>query len=496
MTERPLEFKIFLAIWNRLQGQGTPDLHFQMADWLQRGWQGFSADKGGARLLLQAFRASGKSTITGLFAAWLLYVRADFRILVLAADMMLARKMVRNVKRIIERHPLTAHLKPQRADQWGADRFTVNRSRELRDPSMMARGISANMTGSRADIIICDDVEVPGTCDSADKRAALRERLAEIDFVLVPGGAQLYVGTPHSWFSLYADEPRREIGEVAPFLEGFERLTIPLVDEQGNSAWPERFSADDVARLRQAAGPNKFASQMMLCPVNIAEGRLDPAQFRRYQAEPDFYKEIGLLMLGDRKIVSASAWWDPAFGRAGGDRSVLAIIYTDEHGHYWLHRVIYLPPANEAGGDEAGAQCRAVAAQAKAFFLPSVALEINGLGRFLPGILRRELALARVPCSVREISSRRAKDVRILEALDTVLAARMLHVHESVYAGPFINEVQEWRPGATGQRDDGLDAVAGALALEPVRLARFAPQGRPGWRGTDASYQAQTDFEV
>ena len=65
-----------------------------------------------------------------------------------------------------------------------------------RDPSLLARGITANITGSRADVVICDDVEVPNTCNTPGKREQLRERLAEISYVLVPGGLQLYVGTP------------------------------------------------------------------------------------------------------------------------------------------------------------------------------------------------------------------------------------------------------------------------------------------------------------
>ncbi|HBR68280.1 MAG TPA: hypothetical protein DEA55_02770, partial [Rhodospirillaceae bacterium] len=103
-----------------------------MAAWLEKSWR-----EKRARLLLMAFRSSGKSTIAGLFAAWLLYVNPALRILVLAADFALAKKMVRNVRRILERHPLTADLKPVKAEQWAGDRFTVSRDLELRDPSML-----------------------------------------------------------------------------------------------------------------------------------------------------------------------------------------------------------------------------------------------------------------------------------------------------------------------------------------------------------------------
>ena len=55
-----------------------------------------------------AFRGCGKSTLVGLFCAWRLLRAPDTRILVLAADQALAVKMVAQVRRILERHPLCA----------------------------------------------------------------------------------------------------------------------------------------------------------------------------------------------------------------------------------------------------------------------------------------------------------------------------------------------------------------------------------------------------
>lgn len=97
---------------------------------------------------------------------------------------------------------MTGHLKPERLDQWAADQFTVRRDVELRDPSMLAKGIGANITGLRADLIICDDVEVPRNCDTALKRMDLREKLEELDYILTPQGMQLYIGTPHTFYTI------------------------------------------------------------------------------------------------------------------------------------------------------------------------------------------------------------------------------------------------------------------------------------------------------
>jgi hypothetical protein len=483
---KPVSFADFVWLWTHQQGQAMPLLHLDMARWLEARWEG-----GDRQLLLMAFRGSGKSTLVGLFAAWLLSRNPNLRLLVLAADLALARKMVRNVKRLIERHPITVHLKlkPARADQWSAEQFTINRPAELRDPSMLARGIGANITGSRADIVVCDDVEVPNTCDSAPKRADLRGRLGEIDYILVPGGLQLYVGTPHTYYTLYAEQARREIGESAPFLEGFQRLVLPVLTAQGRSAWPERFPADAIARTRRHTGANKFQSQMMLEPVSLAEGRLDPDRLRPYDGELDYREAQGRAVLGlnGKRLVSASCWWDPAYGaRAdGGDASVIAAVFTDENGAYSLHRIRYLNGAAASDDDQASRQCREVAAFVRDLFLPSVSLEINGLGRFLPGLLRRELAATGVACTVLEVASRQPKHQRIVEAFDAVLAAGALAAHRSVWDTPFIREMRDWRPDSRFKgHDDGLDAVAGCLKAEPVRLGiPSRPARAAGWRG-------------
>jgi len=495
-----VDFPEFVAAWNRNQNLTTPPLHAEICRWLARRWAA-----GDRELLLLAFRDSGKSTLVGLFCAWLLYRNPDLRILVLAADFALARKMARNVKRIIERHPETASLKPPQRDQWAAAQFTVQRAAELRDPSMLARGIGANITGSRADVIVCDDVEVPNTCDTAPKRADLRERLGEIDYVLVPGGLQLFVGTPHTYYSIYAVVPRQEAGETAPFLEGFARLELPLLDERGRSRWPERFTAARIEAIRRRRGPAKFASQMMLRPVNAAEGRLDPDRLRLYDDELAYSEGNGeaRLCLGARQLVSASCWWDPSYGAPdAGDGSVIAALFTDEEGDHWLHRVSYLThdPARVAEVDEATQLCRQVAAFLGRNHLPAVTLETNGLGKFLPGLLRREIAAAGLACAVIPKASSRNKDLRIVDAFDAVLAAGRLHAHRGVWDTPFITEMREWRPGGRTP-DDGLDAVSGCLLSEPVRLSRPAPPPsglrEPGrWRAGAGSFVADTDFSL
>jgi hypothetical protein len=488
-------FRQFVWLWNRGQGQTTPALHLEIAEWLGQRWE-----QGDRRLVLLVFRNAGKSTLVGVFCAWLLLNDPDLRILVLAAEHDLARKMVRNVKRIIERHPLTRPLVPRRADQWAADQFTVCRRLTQRDPSLLARGIGANITGSRADLVICDDVEVPNTCATPNKRAELRQRLREIDYVLIPGGLQLYVGTPHSYYSIYVDQARAEIGEQTPFLGGFQRLCIPLLDAGGESRWPERFPLAQIEGIRRQSGPAKFESQMMLRPRSVEEVRLDPDRLARYDAALDYQQRNGeaTLSIAGRRMVSATGWWDPAYGAPGtGDASVVAAVFVDGDGGYWLHGIRYLnhDPALVGEVDEATQLCRQVARFAEQMQLPSITLETNGLGRFLPALLRRELHGLGLACPVVEHVSHRSKDQRILDAFDPLLAAGMLRAHAGVWATRFIEEMREWRPGRRC-RDDGLDAVSGCLLAEPVRLRRHAPGRRPDWRPGRSVQAAATDFRL
>jgi hypothetical protein len=345
---------------------------------------------------------------------------------------------------------------------------------------MLAAGIGGNITGARAEMIVCDDVEVAGNCDTPAKRAELRERLTEADFVLTPGGSILYVGTPHCTDSLYAD------GEGAP-LVGYRRLVLPLLDAAGRSAWPERFPEEAIAQFQARVGPLAFRRQMLLEPVAEDAARLDPALLIRYAAEPD-YREAngrGVLTLMGTRLVSGGGWWDPAFGRPGtGDSSVVAATYSDAAGRHYLQRLAYVTHDPGAAEDPATQQCRKVAEIARDLLLPVMRVETNGIGGFLPGLLRQEFSRAGVACAVREIASHVPKERRILGALDPVLAARRLSAHDSVFRTRFPQEMAAWRPGEPGQQDDALDALAGCIAAEPVRLPLLPPRGRrPDWQG-------------
>lgn len=188
----------FADSWNNILGYKTPKHHQDMLSFLYDVWQ--SPNHKG---LLMAFRHSGKSSVVGIFAACVLYMHPETRILVLSAHTTLASRMVAHIKNILENHPWCTDLIPTSKKEWAADKLTINRPIGIREPSVVCQGIHGNITGMRADLIICDDVEVPNTSNTPQKREALRERLRELDFILSPNGTMIYIGTPHTVDTIY-----------------------------------------------------------------------------------------------------------------------------------------------------------------------------------------------------------------------------------------------------------------------------------------------------
>lgn len=480
-------FRAFVRAWNDLHGQGTPRLHRNIAAWLERG-----VLRRREGLLLTVFRGGGKSTLVGLLCAWLLWRDPARRILVVAAEQRLARKTVRQVRGVIERHPATPGLKPKRPDQWGADELVVDRPGGARDPSLLARGITGNLTGSRADIVVCDDVEVPNTAANPALREALRERLGELPFILVPGGLLLYVGTPHARDTIYATD---DDGHLA----GFGAFRAAIYDRDRRSRWPQRFSPAHIEKLRQRQGPAQFAGQMLLEPRDVAEVRLNHDAVRTYGHELRWHHvhECAQLWLGDVQVVDVAAAWDPAHGgKARGDGSVLSVVYFAATNDVYVHRVTYLrATADDADGRAELAQmCDAIAGIADDLALPGLVVETNGLGTYAIGALREAFRRKRLPCAIRSVHHRASKAVRIAQAFDGVLSAGLLHVHDSVAHGPFMDELRTWTPDGHG-RDDGLDAVAMCLATARWRIGTpFQRDARPAWRPGATPAEAPHDF--
>lgn len=192
------EYYKFLDEWNKKLNMTTPAHHKQIMRFL------FDVTNNAPRRgLLMSFRHSGKSTVVGVFAACVLTRHPETRILILSAESRLASRMVAHIRDVLENHPMCEGMIPDEKREWASFRLTVNRPVGIREPSVICQGVHGNITGMRADLVICDDVEVPNTCNTPQKRELLRERLRELDFILSPAGAMIYIGTPHTTDTIY-----------------------------------------------------------------------------------------------------------------------------------------------------------------------------------------------------------------------------------------------------------------------------------------------------
>jgi hypothetical protein len=213
------DFRKFLyVVWKHL---GLPDptpVQYDIAHFLQHGPR---------RAVIEAFRGVGKSWITSAFACWLLYENAQLKILVTSASKVRADDFTTFTLRLINEMPILQHLAPRNDQRNSKVSFDVGPATPDHAPSVKSIGISGQIAGSRADVIIPDDIEVPNNSATQMMREKLAEAVKEFDAVLKPGGLIRYLGTPQTEMSLYNALPNR----------GY---TVRI--------WPARFPDEDQAK--------------------------------------------------------------------------------------------------------------------------------------------------------------------------------------------------------------------------------------------------------
>ena len=99
--------------------------------------------------------------------------------------------------------PICRHLIAKEGQRWSKIAFDVAPAKASGSASVKSVGISGQITGSRADIIIADDIEVPNNSMTQMMREKLSEAVKEFDAVLKPDGRILYLGTPQNEMSIY-----------------------------------------------------------------------------------------------------------------------------------------------------------------------------------------------------------------------------------------------------------------------------------------------------
>ena len=191
-------FKNFLYLaWKHLNLPEPTPIQYDIADYLQ------SKEK---RLVIEAFRGVGKSWITSAYVCHQLLMNPQRNILVVSASKTRADDFSTFTQRLIAEMPLLQHLQPKDSQRHSKVSFDVAPAAASHAPSVKSMGITGQLTGSRADLIIADDVESANNSQTQLMRDRLSETVKEFDAIIKPKvGRIVFLGTPQTEMSLYND---------------------------------------------------------------------------------------------------------------------------------------------------------------------------------------------------------------------------------------------------------------------------------------------------
>ena len=260
-------------VWKHLNLPEPTPVQYDIADYIQ------TAPK---RAIIEAFRGVGKSYITAAFVVHQLLLDPQKKFMVVSASKQRADDFSTFTQRLILELPICQHLIAKEGQRWSKIAFDVRPALASGSPSVKSVGITGQLTGSRADIIIADDIEVPNNSMTQMMREKLSEAVKEFDAVLKPDGKILYLGTPQCEMSLYNTLTERGYQLRVwtaryPTIEGAEKaygnrlaptLWAAMHDAEepldGKPVDPKRFTDEDLLERELSYGRSGFALQFML----------------------------------------------------------------------------------------------------------------------------------------------------------------------------------------------------------------------------------------
>ncbi len=265
------DFKLFLqALWAQLDLPSPTRAQYAIADYLQHGPK---------RLQIQAFRGVGKSWITGAFVLWTLFKDNEKKIMIISASKERADNMSIFLQKLIIETPWLNHMQPSDdSARWSRISFDI-KCPPHQAPSVKSVGITGQLTGSRADLMILDDIEVPGNSMTELMREKLLQLCTEAESILTPKDDSriMYLGTPQTVFTIYRKLAERNYrpfvwpARVPRKLSNYEGLIAPQLQEDidnGADPWsvtdPDRFSHEDLIEREASMGRSNFMLQFML----------------------------------------------------------------------------------------------------------------------------------------------------------------------------------------------------------------------------------------
>jgi hypothetical protein len=502
------DFRNFLyLVWKHLNLPDPTPVQYDIAYYLQHGPK---------RCMIQAFRGVGKSYVTSAFVCWLLLKNPDLNILVISASKDRSDQFSAFTKRLIAEMPLLSHLRAKPGQRDSMVAFDVGPAPNSHSPSVKSVGITGQITGSRADIIVADDIESLNNALTQVMRDQLGERIKEFDAVLKPLDTSriIYLGTPQSEMSLYNQLPERgyEIrvwparipadpdryrGRLAPFVQRMIEQPTPV----GYPVDVARFSDVDLMEREASYGRSGFALQFMLdttlsdvdrYPLRLSDLmvmpldiKLGPAKLAWGSAPDQVIQDLQPVgMAGDRyhrpmfiskeftEYTGSVMAIDPS-GR-GKDETGYAVVNI-------LHGNLFVKAAGGFKDGYSEATLKSLAIVAATHKVNYIIVEAN----FGDGMFSQLLkpVLGRIhPCTVEEVKHSSQKEKRICDVLEPVMNQHRLVFDRKVIeddlktTDPKLQLIYQLtrltRERGALRSDDRLDALAMAVQYWVESMAR------------------------
>lgn len=259
---------------------------------------------GPRRRMIQAFRGVGKSYITAAYIVWRLWLNPDEKVMVVSANEDFAKEISGFIRKILMGCDFLSELRPRSEQRDNIQSFEVGPAKTSKSPSVKAVGITGQLTGSRATIVLFDDCEVPKNSATETQREKLEKLTGEAADVLVPGGEIIYLGTPQSIQSIYRKLPSKGYtirvwparypkvedlskydGQLAPILmedlkadPGLHK-PMPGSDSGGAPTDPKRFTHQELLEKEAEKGRSEYTLQYQL-DTRLADADKYPLRLR------------------------------------------------------------------------------------------------------------------------------------------------------------------------------------------------------------------------
>lgn len=458
IPEQLQDFRNFTyLVWQHLGLPEPTPIQYDIAHYLQHSPK---------RCIIEAFRGVGKSYITAAYVVHQLLLDPQLKFMVVSASKARADDFSTFTQRIITELPICQHLVAKEGQRWSKIAFDVAPAKASGSPSVKSVGVTGQLTGSRADIIIADDVEVPNNSMTHMMREKLGETVKEFDAVLKPDGKIIYLGTPQNEMSLYntlttrgydmrvwpARYPTLERaekaygGRLAPSL--YETLQDKLEAVYGLPTDSKRFDDEDLLERELSYGRSGFALQFMLdtslsdankYPLKLADLMIMSCD-RDTAPEKVVYGIMKPLHELPNVGLSGDKFYAPeeTLGRSEYTGSILAIDPSgrgsDETAYAivkMLNGFLYVVDAGGIAGGYSQETLQTLADLARVHRVNMVLVESNfGDGMFTE--LMKPYLEKTYPVSMEEVRHSKQKEHRIIDTLEPVMNQHKLVIDPKV----------------------------------------------------------------